>query len=186
MIIWWVDLYWIYNQWRGVLDTTLCDKVCQWLATCRCCSPGIPVSSTNKTDRYTAKTKPNQTHIFFSKERIQWCHNSYKILYKIGFGNKLKLAYTNPSPYRCFCSFDIIIVCPFVLVSVFFRRFTASGFLFSVFCDVRLHVTTLFSSNIFLIVYHTFVHQILGVFFFFFHYIFFHIFIRILLKIPKG
>ena len=34
-------------QWletRGVLDTTLCDKVCQWLET------GILVSSTNKTE----------------------------------------------------------------------------------------------------------------------------------------
>jgi len=30
---------------RGVLNTTLCDKVCQWLAT------GQWVSSTNKTDR---------------------------------------------------------------------------------------------------------------------------------------
>jgi hypothetical protein len=30
--------------------TTLCDKVCQWLATGRWFSPGIPVSSTNKTD----------------------------------------------------------------------------------------------------------------------------------------
>jgi hypothetical protein len=35
---------------QGVLDTTLCDKVCQWLATGRWFSPGIPVSSTNKTD----------------------------------------------------------------------------------------------------------------------------------------
>ena len=35
---------------RGVLDTTLCDKVCQWLATCRWFCPGTPVSSTNKTD----------------------------------------------------------------------------------------------------------------------------------------
>ena len=33
-----------------VLDATLCDKVCQWLATGRWFSPGIPVSSTNKTD----------------------------------------------------------------------------------------------------------------------------------------
>jgi hypothetical protein len=31
---------------RGVLNTTLCDKVCQWF------SPGTPVSSTNKTDRH--------------------------------------------------------------------------------------------------------------------------------------
>ena len=37
---------------RGVLDTTLCDKVCQWLATCRWFSPCPPVSSTNQTDRH--------------------------------------------------------------------------------------------------------------------------------------
>jgi hypothetical protein len=34
-----------------VLDTTLCDKVCQWLVAGRCFSPGTPVSSTNKTYR---------------------------------------------------------------------------------------------------------------------------------------
>ena len=34
---------------RGVLDTTLCDKVCQWLATGRWFSP---VSSNNKVDRH--------------------------------------------------------------------------------------------------------------------------------------
>ena len=35
---------------RGILDTTLCDKVCQWLAACQWFSPdtGTPVSSTNK------------------------------------------------------------------------------------------------------------------------------------------
>ena len=36
----------------GVLDTTLCDKVCQWLAACQWFSLGTPVSSTNKTDRH--------------------------------------------------------------------------------------------------------------------------------------
>ena len=35
---------------RGVLDTTLCDKVCQWLASGWWFSMGTPVSSTNKTD----------------------------------------------------------------------------------------------------------------------------------------
>jgi hypothetical protein len=30
--------------------TTLCDKACQWLETCRWFSPGPPVSSINKTD----------------------------------------------------------------------------------------------------------------------------------------
>ena len=37
---------------RGVLDTTLCDKVCQWLVTGRLFSPGTLVSSANNTDCY--------------------------------------------------------------------------------------------------------------------------------------
>ena len=40
------------RSWCGVLDTTLCVIVCQWLATGRWCSPGTPVFSTNKTDRH--------------------------------------------------------------------------------------------------------------------------------------
>jgi hypothetical protein len=35
---------------RGVLDTALYDKVCQWHAAGRWFSPDTPVSSTNKTD----------------------------------------------------------------------------------------------------------------------------------------
>jgi hypothetical protein len=35
---------------RAVLDTTLCDEVCQRFATGQWFSPGTPVSSTNKTD----------------------------------------------------------------------------------------------------------------------------------------
>ena len=31
------------HSWQGVLDTTLCDKVCQWFS---------PISSTNKTDHH--------------------------------------------------------------------------------------------------------------------------------------
>ena len=37
---------------RGVHDTTLCDKVCHWLAAGWWFSPSTPVSSTNKTDRH--------------------------------------------------------------------------------------------------------------------------------------
>jgi hypothetical protein len=37
---------------RGVLDTTLCDKVCQWLATGLWFSLGAPILSINKTDRH--------------------------------------------------------------------------------------------------------------------------------------
>ena len=44
-------LLWVQPcSWRGVLDTTLCDGVCQWLATGGWFSLGIPLSSTNKTD----------------------------------------------------------------------------------------------------------------------------------------
>ena len=35
---------------RSVLDTILCDKVCQWLVASQWFSLGTPVSSTNKTD----------------------------------------------------------------------------------------------------------------------------------------
>ena len=35
---------------RGVFDTTLCDKVCQWVAAGRCFSPGTPISFIKKTD----------------------------------------------------------------------------------------------------------------------------------------
>jgi hypothetical protein len=38
------------RSWQGVLDTTLHDKVCQWLVAGRWFSPGTLVSSTNKTD----------------------------------------------------------------------------------------------------------------------------------------
>jgi hypothetical protein len=40
------------RPWRGVLDTTLCDKLCLWLAAGCCYSPGTLVSSTNKTDSH--------------------------------------------------------------------------------------------------------------------------------------
>ena len=63
----WLYCSWIYNYlcnqcqsllmlWVGISIrvncTTLCDKVCQWLATGLWFSPGPPVSFTNKTDRH--------------------------------------------------------------------------------------------------------------------------------------
>ena len=73
-ILWLMVPSWLYGSWiysylciqwlsslqlwgrilirRGVLDSTLCDKVCQWLGKGRGFSPGPPVSSTNKTDRH--------------------------------------------------------------------------------------------------------------------------------------
>ena len=44
-------------SWRGVLDTTLCDKVWQWLATARWFSLGTTGSPTNKTDHHDTTVK---------------------------------------------------------------------------------------------------------------------------------
>ena len=58
----------VVHSWRGILDTTLCDKVCQLIATVQWFSLGTLVSSSNKTD----------------------CHNINEIL--------LKVALNTPSP----------------------------------------------------------------------------------------
>jgi hypothetical protein len=50
-------------SWQVVLDTTLCDKVCQWLAAGLWFSLSTQVSSTNKTD----------------------CHDIAEILLKVAF-----------------------------------------------------------------------------------------------------
>jgi hypothetical protein len=68
--------------------TTLCDKVCQWLATGKWFSPGLPVSSTNKTYHHditeillkvalnTIKQTNKQTNIFMYKCTFDFCFNS--------------------------------------------------------------------------------------------------------------
>ena len=38
------------RSWRGILDTTLCDKVCQLIVAGQWFSTGTPVPSTNKAD----------------------------------------------------------------------------------------------------------------------------------------
>jgi hypothetical protein len=38
------------HSWRGVLDTTFCDKVCQWLATGRWFFPGTTIFSIDITE----------------------------------------------------------------------------------------------------------------------------------------
>jgi len=55
--------------WRGVLDTTLCDQVCQRLATGLWFSRGTPVSSTYITDKIVESgvkdhnPNPNAHHV---------------------------------------------------------------------------------------------------------------------------
>jgi hypothetical protein len=52
-------------SWLGVLDATLCDKVCQRLATHQWFSPGTQVSSTNKTDCHD-----------IAEKLLIWCLNN--------------------------------------------------------------------------------------------------------------
>ena len=95
VIIWSLDLqlpmqsplrlwFWILLRW-GVLDTTLCNKVCQWLAKGLWFSLGTPMSPTNKTDRHNiteillkvALNTINQTRMCIKMEKIK--HFSAKI-----------------------------------------------------------------------------------------------------------
>ena len=50
----------------GVLNTTLCDKECQWYAAGQWFSPGTPVSSPNKTDHYNIA----ENYITLTREQI--------------------------------------------------------------------------------------------------------------------
>ena len=59
----------------GVLDITLCDKVCQWLAAGQWFSPGTPFSSTNKSHH----------------------HDITEILLKVALNT---INQTKPNPYR--------------------------------------------------------------------------------------
>jgi hypothetical protein len=87
-----VTLWVLIQLGQGVFDTTVCDKVCQWLAAGRWFSPGIPVSSTIKTDRHdkteivltvvlnTITLTPNRPHY---RDTENWlCHiiNTIEVL----------------------------------------------------------------------------------------------------------
>jgi hypothetical protein len=78
LIVWWLDLHYLspLTLWVRIPlgRYKLCDKVCQWLAAGRWCSPGTAVSFTNKTDRQILHFFPNHIHvlsIFFTIE-IPW------------------------------------------------------------------------------------------------------------------
>ena len=115
---------WIYNYlcnlclsplilWVWILIrascTTLCDKVCQWLATGRWFSPGPPVSSTNKTD----------------------CHNITEILLKVAL-NTIKQTKTKihrPYPEKWFILVKIIPLTHFTLIYPFSFFLMLSNFI---------------------------------------------------------
>jgi hypothetical protein len=70
------------RSWRGVLDTTLCDKVCQWLATGQWFSAGTLVSSTNKTDRHNwnIQTKSN-LYMTANKHNLNACSFQLQLIH---------------------------------------------------------------------------------------------------------
>ena len=82
---------------RGVLDTTLCDNVCQWLTAGQWFSLDTPVSSTNKTDRHDITEillKMALHTITLTLTRDGWCYSikqSYIICVTIDFNNFLYL-----------------------------------------------------------------------------------------------
>ena len=71
--------------------TTLCNKVCQWLATGRWFSPGPPVSSTNKTDYHDITeillkvalntTKQSNKHLFAQHCSLREITRMYNLLW---------------------------------------------------------------------------------------------------------
>ena len=78
---WFQTRYEIFNSnihLIALLDTTLCDKVYQWLATGRWYFLGTPVSSTNKTDQHNiteillkvASNTINQTLIYLRAKKL--------------------------------------------------------------------------------------------------------------------
>ena len=76
---------------RGVLDTTLCDKVCQWLAAGRWFSPCTLVSSNNKTDLHDVteillKVALNTINLYVSNFTFpQYCNVNLPHAFYFGF-----------------------------------------------------------------------------------------------------
>jgi hypothetical protein len=91
------------HSWRGVLDTTLCDKVGQWLATGWRFSPGAPVCSTNNTDRWNIvesgvnhknpnpNTKYNFGMILYQSWNYIYIYVYLRKIHPISFTNHMKL-----------------------------------------------------------------------------------------------
>ena len=78
--------------WPVVLDTTLCDQVCQWLVTGRWFFPGTLVSFTNKADRHDIteillkvvlntininQTTADHADTLHSPPMVNWKRNNY-------------------------------------------------------------------------------------------------------------
>jgi hypothetical protein len=66
--------FWVWIPFRqGILDTTLCDKACQWLATGQWFSLDTPVSPTNKTDYHDITEILVKVALNTIKTFYTWC-----------------------------------------------------------------------------------------------------------------
>jgi len=71
--------------------TTLCDKVCQWLATCRCFPLGTLVSSTNKNDHHditvillkVALNSINLNLFYVKVQLLIWFYSAEHFIFKM-------------------------------------------------------------------------------------------------------
>ena len=100
----------IYGFWLPTLwYPTLCDKVCQWLATGQWFSPGTPFFSTNKTD----------------------CHDRTEILLKVALNTiNLNLTYNKDSWKACSVSRSTIYTKQKINISLSFRWYCNGTYLF--------------------------------------------------------
>jgi hypothetical protein len=136
---------------RGVLDTTLCEKVCQWLVSGRWFSPDTPVSSTNKTDPHDITEILLKVTLFIVKNysRIISLINQKCLKYEHShliwnYMKKIK-QFTYREPFF-FINQVILNVIPksiYVNVVLFFKIKTQKNNNLINFSNIRIHTLTL-------------------------------------------
>jgi len=84
---------------------TICDKVCQWLATGRWFSPGPPVSSTNKTDRYDIAEILLKVALDTIKQTIKQTLNKFTVEF---------VSFWTQVTYSHACKYDMNIIIEFL------------------------------------------------------------------------
>ena len=89
------------QSWQGVHDTTLCDKVCQWLAGGRWFSVGTLVFSTKKTDHHDIteillKVALNTITLILTRLHYFFCHALIQCIKQHLYGIKSLLGISNP------------------------------------------------------------------------------------------
>ena len=108
---------------RVVFDTTLCDKVGQWLATGRWFSPGTAVSSTNKTVRHDITEillKVALTTITLTKPNPSSLYQKYFSLFSLQLNWFQQFKYQT---FKNYAAWQIVIMLKDLLNSVTLKTF---------------------------------------------------------------